>query len=323
MARASTTGTKIEEIRSARRCTGAFVACAACRARTIAPNRVCPPTVDTNTTSRPCPLTEAPTTSLPGATSTGTDSPVSRERSTDDMPSTTTPSAGTVAPGYTTTCIPGRSSSSAIGSLAVVGRAHGLRRHARQERPRRIAGGRARAGLECLADEDQRHDHGGGVEVRHRHDPGWRRQHLPHRVPIGGGGAERDQRVHRCRPMACGAERRARRRARRPRTRPGSPAPTRRGPPTTDPRAPAPGRGLPRCTARRPRAAAATTAPPPPGHDARRAARAPYPAPTTAPTSGSVPSEPPLHRRGPSGQVDGDRVDARHVVERALHLRHA
>ena len=60
-------------------------------------------------------MTEAPTTSLPGATSTGTDSPVSRERSTDDTPSTTTPSAGTVAPGYTTTCIPGRSSSSAIG----------------------------------------------------------------------------------------------------------------------------------------------------------------------------------------------------------------
>ncbi len=69
------------------------------------------PTFVTNTTNLPWPLIDAPTTSLPGPTSTGTDSPVSMDRSTHDVPSLTTPSAGIFSPGSTTTTSPGWSSS--------------------------------------------------------------------------------------------------------------------------------------------------------------------------------------------------------------------
>ena len=73
-----TTGTKIAETRSAMRCTGAFEPWAASSRRTISASFVLAPTLVTNTTSVPWPLIAAPTTSSPGATSTGTDSPVSR-----------------------------------------------------------------------------------------------------------------------------------------------------------------------------------------------------------------------------------------------------
>ena len=96
---AITIGTKTEDTRSASRCTGALEPCADCRSRTISASLVFAPTLVTNTTSRPWPLTDAPTTSSPGPTSTGTDSPVSIERSSQDEPSFTTPSAGTFSPG--------------------------------------------------------------------------------------------------------------------------------------------------------------------------------------------------------------------------------
>ena len=85
-----------------------------CRLRAAARSRqlgVRGPTLVATTTSRPWPLIEAPTTSSPGPTSTGTDSPVSIERSTQDVPSLTTPSTGTFSPGSTTTRSPTTTSS--------------------------------------------------------------------------------------------------------------------------------------------------------------------------------------------------------------------
>ena len=47
-------------------------------------------------------MTVAPTTAAPGPTSTGTDSPVSMDASTADVPDTTVPSVATFSPGRTT-----------------------------------------------------------------------------------------------------------------------------------------------------------------------------------------------------------------------------
>ncbi len=65
-------------------------------------SRVSPPTRVASTTSRPLVFTVAPVTPSPGATSTGTDSPVSIEASTAEEPSTTVPSVAIFSPGRTT-----------------------------------------------------------------------------------------------------------------------------------------------------------------------------------------------------------------------------
>ena len=101
-ARAITTGTNTAETRSASRCTGALPDCAVSTRRAICASWVSAPTRVARTTSRPPALTVAPTTSSPGPTSTGTDSPVSMLASTADEPSTTRPSVATFSPGRTT-----------------------------------------------------------------------------------------------------------------------------------------------------------------------------------------------------------------------------
>ncbi len=106
-----TNGTKIAETRSAIRWIGAFEPWACSSRRTISASLVFGPTAVTKTTSRPCPLMAAPTTSSPGSTSTGIDSPVSSDRSTQDRPCFTTPSEGIFSPGRTTTSEPGCRSS--------------------------------------------------------------------------------------------------------------------------------------------------------------------------------------------------------------------
>ena len=73
----STTGTNTPETRSASRCTCALPACAWATSRAIWASAVSAPTLLARTTSRPETLIVAPATSSPGATSTGTDSPVS------------------------------------------------------------------------------------------------------------------------------------------------------------------------------------------------------------------------------------------------------
>ncbi len=97
-----TTGTKMPEIRSARRWTGALPVCATSTSRAICARAVSAPTRVARTISRPPALTVAPATSSPGETSTGTDSPVSMLMSTALEPASTMPSVATFSPGRTT-----------------------------------------------------------------------------------------------------------------------------------------------------------------------------------------------------------------------------
>ncbi len=108
-ARTMTMGTKTADTRSARRCTWALPVCASSTSRAIRASSVSAPTRVICTSRRPPVFTVAPTTREPGATSTGTDSPVSIDSSTADIPSVTRPSAGIFSPGRTTTTSPGTS----------------------------------------------------------------------------------------------------------------------------------------------------------------------------------------------------------------------
>ncbi len=115
-ATAITTGTKIAETRSASRWTGALEPCASETNREIWASAVSLPTCVASTTRRPESLTVAPKTSSPTVTSTGTDSPVSIDRSTAEDPSRTTPSVAIFSPGRTTNRWPTSSWSTGISS---------------------------------------------------------------------------------------------------------------------------------------------------------------------------------------------------------------
>lgn len=97
-----TMGTNTADTRSASRCTSALPFCASVTRRAIWASWVSAPTRVARTTRRPPALTVAPTTWSPGATSTGTGSPVSIDASTADVPETTTPSVAIFSPGRTT-----------------------------------------------------------------------------------------------------------------------------------------------------------------------------------------------------------------------------
>jgi len=101
-AMAMTMGTKIAEIRSARRWTSALPVWASVTSWAMRASAVSAPTRVASTTRRPDALTVAPTTASPGPTSTGTGSPVSSDVSRADRPSTTVPSVATFSPGRTT-----------------------------------------------------------------------------------------------------------------------------------------------------------------------------------------------------------------------------
>ena len=111
-----TTGTKTAEIRSASRWIGALLPWACCTSRMIRDSTVSPPTRSTRRRSAPFRLRVAPMSGSPGLLETGTGSPVSMDSSTWLSPSSTTPSAGTVAPGRTSTSSPGRSAASGTSS---------------------------------------------------------------------------------------------------------------------------------------------------------------------------------------------------------------
>ena len=135
------------------------------RSRPISARRAWVPVLVTKTTSRPWPLMDAPTTSSPGPTSTGTDSPVSNERSTHDLPSFTTPSAGIFSPGRTTTRSPGRTrSTGTVRSSPATSTVASFAPRSSRTRPASPAV-RARPRFQRLADQDQRDDHGRRVEV--------------------------------------------------------------------------------------------------------------------------------------------------------------
>ena len=105
-----TVGTKTAEIRSASRCAAALPFCASWTSFAIRDSWVSAPTRVARTTRRPEVFTVAPVTASPGATSTGTDSPVSIEASTAERPCSTTPSVATFSPGRTTNRSPAASS---------------------------------------------------------------------------------------------------------------------------------------------------------------------------------------------------------------------
>ena len=111
---AITIGTNTPATRSASRWTGALPVCAAVTSRAIWASAVSAPTLVARTIRRPPALTVAPATSVPGPTSTGTDSPVSSDMSTAERPSTTTPSVATFSPGRTRNSSPTASASTAI-----------------------------------------------------------------------------------------------------------------------------------------------------------------------------------------------------------------
>ena len=130
-----TTGTKTALTRSASRWIGAFPVWAASTSAVSWARTVWAPTEVARTTSRPWALTVPPVTWSPTPTSTGTDSPVTIERSRALAPSTTTPSVATRSPGRTTkrspTCsvaagttvsTPGPPARSGRSSAAVCGR---------------------------------------------------------------------------------------------------------------------------------------------------------------------------------------------------------
>lgn len=98
-AMARTTGTNTALMRSASRAMGAFPVWAWDTRRAICASVVPEPTRVALTRSRPDVLMVAPVTAVPGPTSTGTDSPVTRDASTAEFPSTTTPSVAIFSPG--------------------------------------------------------------------------------------------------------------------------------------------------------------------------------------------------------------------------------
>ncbi len=205
----STTGTNTPATRSASRCTGALEPWAASTRRTIWARAVSAPTRVARTTSRPSRLTVAPVTSSPGPTSTGTDSPVSSDRSTEERPSTTTPSVASFWPGRTTNRSPTATASTGTGTsapsrstMAVPVPSSSRRRRAW---PDRLPGAR----LQPAAEQDQDHDDGRDLEV-HVGPAGLPRgrvagtggQQRRHRPAPGGQGAQGDQRVHGRGPVA-------------------------------------------------------------------------------------------------------------------------
>ena len=150
-------------MRSASRCTGAFEPCASSTSRAICAERgvVADPGGLDDQPARRC-SASAPNTASPGATSTGTGSPVSIDTSTADAPSTTVPSVAIFSPGRTTKRSPTRRL--ADRDLVAVLEARGLRAELEQ-RAERVARAAACPGLEVLPEEQQRDDRGRGLEV--------------------------------------------------------------------------------------------------------------------------------------------------------------
>ena len=93
---------------SASRAIGARLACASCTSRMICCSVVSRPTRVARKRKLPVEFTLPPNTPAPGSLSTGSDSPVSIDSSTADVPSTTSPSTGTRSPGLTMTMSPRR-----------------------------------------------------------------------------------------------------------------------------------------------------------------------------------------------------------------------
>ena len=181
--------------------------------------------------SVPVVLSVPPITRSPARFSTGRLSPVIMLSSTPERPSVTTPSTATVSPGRTRTRSPTRTSAIATSSSEAV------TEHARRpwrepdQAPDGIRGVAAGARLEEAAEQDQRDDRRGRVEVERQRlavhaGPAARKNagnsDRREAVAVGGRGPDDDQRVHVGRPMPERLSAHRRRRASRPRTGPAS-----------------------------------------------------------------------------------------------------
>ena len=165
-ATATTNGTNHAAMRSASRCTGARVRCASATIWTICASSVSRPTRSAFITMLPVPLTVPPVTRLPGSFATGIGSPVTIDSSIVVRPFDDDAVHRDLLAGTHAQLI----ADVDVGDRDVVfdqpeHAARGLRRQAEQPLERR---GRAaaRADLEHLAEQHQRGDDDGRVEVR-------------------------------------------------------------------------------------------------------------------------------------------------------------
>jgi hypothetical protein len=111
---ATTAGTNHAATRSASLWMGARLRCAWLTICTMRASSVSEPTRSARITNEPVPLMVAPTTLLEGVFSTGMDSPVTMDSSTELLPSSTTPSTGIFSPGRTRRRSPGCTCSSGM-----------------------------------------------------------------------------------------------------------------------------------------------------------------------------------------------------------------
>src|SRR4030066_1697550 len=102
----NTNGTKYEITLSATLWIGALDDCASLTNLMIWDRALCSPIPMASICRIPFLLIVPPMTFIPGVLSTGMDSPVIRDSSTDESPSTTLPSTGILSPGLTSTLSP-------------------------------------------------------------------------------------------------------------------------------------------------------------------------------------------------------------------------
>ena len=120
-ARTSTTAVNHPERRSASSTIGARRRAPSSTCLTSLASRLSSPTRVTRTRSAEATLSVPPNTSSPGRVVTGSDSPVSRARLIDDVPDSTTPSAGRVSPALTSMRSPGTSPSAGASRISPSG----------------------------------------------------------------------------------------------------------------------------------------------------------------------------------------------------------
>ena len=163
---AMTGGTNQPATRSARRWIGARLRCASATICTICASIVSLPTCSARMTKLPLWLTVPPMTRAPASLSTGIDSPVIIDLSIALLPSTISPSTGTLSPGRTRRRSPTATCSSGDVLVRPVGAdaSGGLRRKVEQ-RADRPAGPVTGAQFEHLAEQDQHGDDGRGLEI--------------------------------------------------------------------------------------------------------------------------------------------------------------
>ncbi len=140
-----TAGTNLPATASASFWIGARLRWAAATISTICASMVSLPTRLASMISDPVPLMVAPVTGSPATFSTGIGSPEIIDSSTDERPSTTTPSTGTLSPGRTRSRSPTLTSSSGISSSVPSGRITRAVLAARSSRARIAAPVRSRA----------------------------------------------------------------------------------------------------------------------------------------------------------------------------------